>query len=183
MTEDARSHLDISAAKDTAGSAVYSGLLNQLLAEEEATKNSLEQRSLAIISSAGALIAILLGLVGLIYQTNQLAAPMLARWLLLFSVATFVIAGILGVLANNPMAYEVFGQDALDRMVEKQYWDGPPEIGTWRVARLRVRLIEKARKQNARKARYLRWAIRAGGFGVVLAGLSVISLLLSRPST
>jgi hypothetical protein len=143
-------------------SAVYGDLLKELLADEQAAKASLEQRGLAVVSSAGALVTLLLGIVGLAYNVNRVSTPVVARWLLLLSVFAFVVAGILGILTNKPMGYEVFGQDALSKMVEKRYWNGPKEVGAWRVARLQVRLVGNARAQNAKKAHRLRQAIWAG---------------------
>lgn len=179
--EDGSEEADTSGSSGTAGEAVYGQLLSQLLKEEEDTKTSLEQRGLAVVSSAGALVTLLVGIVGLGYRPGRVALPALARWFLVSSVMTFVIAGILGVLTNRPMGYKVFGQDALDKMVKPQYWYGPPEIGAWRVARFRVALIKNARQQNAKKARRLRQAIWAGGFGIIFAALSVTSLLFQRP--
>jgi hypothetical protein len=161
-------------------SGVYGDILKELLADEQAAKASLEQRGLAVVSSAGALVTLLLGIVGLAYKVDRVSTPIVARWLLLLSVIAFVVASIFGILTNKPMGYEAFGQDALSKMVEKRYWNGPREVGAWRVARLQVRLVGNARAQNAKKARRLRQAIWAGGCGILFAALSVIALLFQQ---
>ena len=91
-------------------SAIYGDLLQEFLADEQATKASLEQRGLAVVSSAGALVTLLLGIVGLAYNIDRITIPLIARLLLLLSVLAFVVASILGILTNKPMGYEALGR-------------------------------------------------------------------------
>jgi uncharacterized membrane protein len=178
MNDSSSGTAAIPTAATAAASDIYGDFLKELLIDEQAVKASLEQRGLAVVSSAGALVTLLLGIVGLVYNVDRVNnTPIVARWLLLLSVAAFVLASIFGILTNKPMGYEAVGQDALRKMVEKQYWNGPREVGAWRIARLRARLVGNARVQNAKKAQRLRQAVWAGGCGILFAALSVIDLL------
>jgi hypothetical protein len=160
-----------------AGRLVYDDLLKQLLTEEDTRKQSLEQRGLQVVSGVGALVTLLLALIGLAVN-GETAVPAATRWLLILGVGAFVAAGVFAILTNKPHGYQVFGQAALDRMVDRTFWDGDETIAAWRVAQLRVQLIKQARSNNQQKARRLRQAIYAAGAGIGFLALGAAILLV-----
>jgi hypothetical protein len=67
----------------------------------------------------------------------------------------------------------------LRRIIEEQYWVGPPEIGSRRSAEVRVDMILSARKANRRKGRLLVGAMVLEVAAVALVGAAVAVILLA----
>ncbi|HVQ93574.1 MAG TPA: hypothetical protein VMU51_21230 [Mycobacteriales bacterium] len=80
----------------------YQKLLLDQLADERATKTSLEQRGIAVISTAGTLVAITLGFVGLANRGDTNVLPATAMLLLMIALSLLVGASAGGLLINLP---------------------------------------------------------------------------------
>src|SRR5450759_1552348 len=102
-----RAHSEL---ESVAGSA-FGPLIADQLTQMRAQKGSLEQRALAVITSSGALVALLFAFTAVansvkgLGTTGAAALPSSARVLMVISVALFVIAVLLALMVNLAFQY------------------------------------------------------------------------------
>lgn len=158
---------------DSAGQ-VLSALANDELQQERRRKDSIEQRGITVITSAGVLVTLLLAFAG-IAGTDQLhALSPLGRDLMGGSLLLFAISAVLGLLANTVAQYTEAKVSTLQNLIEN-YWDYPASDAAKEVAVIHAKSATSARAKNDTKAQLLRWAIIAEVCAVVLlaAGATV----------
>ncbi len=161
----------------TAGDA-YSELIGEQLAEERERKTSLEQRGLAVITTAGVLVSLLLGLAAVVTSAKGFAVPDLARYLLAVALALFLGAAVTGIVTNWPRKYIEVADSDLERLTQPNLWEGPVLVGSRRAAEVRVMILRKARAINRAKARVLNWAMVLEVAAVAVVAVSVAVILL-----
>jgi hypothetical protein len=154
---------------------VYGNLLAKLLAFETERKASIEQRGVAVITSSGVLVSLLIALSALLIgQRSEDHFGGVSRAIIIASVAAFIVAAIFGVVANAPRTYEGFSESDLDRIVSKYSWSANGEEAALLVAQQQARELKTAVKINNRKADYIQWAIIAQVIGVGLVAMAII---------
>lgn len=72
------------------------------------------------------------------------------------------------------MRYDEAALDELRRLVEEKYWTGRAIVATRRTAGLRLKILQKGRDTNERKAALLTVATWAQLVAVVAIGLMVV---------
>ncbi|SFW74809.1 hypothetical protein [Amycolatopsis australiensis] len=138
----------------------HSLLLDQLT-EERRKKGSLEQRGIAIISTSGTLVAIVLGFVALATRNPAFVPPATVVALLVVALAGLVVAAAAGLLVNAPARMPVIDAQELLAIAEQTDWDHVDADSRRAEYRLQAQLLMEIRRVN-------RWRAR-----VVLAGLLV----------
>jgi hypothetical protein len=140
-----------------------------MLSEQSARKGSIEQRALAVITTSGALVSLLVALSALLGSNAKLHLRAGPRATLVAAVVFFVVAAILALVTNSPRAYLEFGPKDLDRMLAE--WNSGGEDARWLVSQAHASLIKRATKLNDNKALLLQIAV-----GVEVAAVSLVAL-------
>ena len=160
----------------TAG-AHYSSLITDQLEYEQAAKQSLEQRGVAVITTAGTLVAVLLSLGALVTSSKEFEPPLVAEALVIVALLLFIAACAAAVATNRVRAYEVPDIDALSRLLDERFQAGSSAVGERRVADLRLTMLKTVRRQNERKATALQWALRLQVGAVTSLAVSIVVIV------
>jgi hypothetical protein len=146
------------------------------LEDELARKASLEQRALAIISTSGGLITLILALSALLLGKDPSAtlghAP---RTLLVMAVSVLVTAAILGLVANAPNRFYLFSAGDIDRMIGE--WEFNQEEAEILVAEMQARIVKNVAKSNNRKGRVVQFGVAFAVLGVTFVASAVVVAL------
>lgn len=171
MSEDARREKPALRAGD-----VYGPLIVTMLSEQAARKSSIEQRALAVITTSGALVSLLIALSALFFEKDaRLRLEAGPRAVLVTAVIVFVVAAILALMTNTPRAYRDFAAEDVDRMLKQ--WDSSEDDARWLVSQAHADHLKRAVKVNDKKALLLQIAVGAEVGAVSLVALSVILAL------
>lgn len=159
---------------------VYHELTRAQLHDAAATKESLERRGLAVVTTSGAVLTVILGAVSL--AGKHLEAPEGAILLGGLAMLAFIAAIVCGLIVNFPLGYRDPATSELRRLAETEaFWTGPVELGMRRVAGVEIDALDSARDTNGRKAIWLRTGIgiEAGAFiGLGVVGMLVLGSLI-----
>ncbi|HET6707089.1 hypothetical protein [Amycolatopsis sp.] len=152
----------------------FRALLDDQLSDERAKKNSLEQRGIAVISTAGTLVTITLGFVALATRTPTyvLGAPVVV--LLVVALGGLIVAAAAGLLVNLPARLPIVDAAELTAADEE---DDDPETEREVIAHLLTGL----RKVNRRRARILFAALLLEV--AALAVMAVAAVIALAPMT
>ncbi len=156
----------------------YDELLKDELAAEDARKDSLEARGVAVVTTSGALVTLLFALSALsteeqaTYELSDFASVVLAIALVLF-----VGAAIVALLINRPMDYIGAKVDDIEKLLNAESPSGS-EQARKDVAFARLTELRSARQINGRKADLLLRAMGLEVAAVVAVGVAVVSILL-----
>ena len=134
-----------------------------MLRDQDARKASLEQRGLAVVTTSGAIVTLLFGLVAVLTKTVTFELPKAGEQPLFWSLILFTVAAVAGVGVNVPLNYR--NVDLSDEARFWRWWDAPARSGDERIAITRVRAYQRARKFNGVKA----WVLVAGVAAEVVA--------------
>lgn len=172
VSEDARDERPARRAGD-----VYGPLMVTMLSEQAARKSSIEQRALAVITTSGALVSLLVALSALLLGKDAgLRLHAGPRAALVAAVVAFVAAAILALMANTPRAYRDFAPEDVDRMLAE--WDSGGEDALWLVSQAHADHLKRATEANEKKALLLQIAVGAEVGAVALIALGVVLTLI-----
>jgi hypothetical protein len=156
---------------------VYGPLLTEKLLAEMGHKASIEQRGLAVITTSGVLVSLLVALSALVLGKEPIHFLSGAtRGLMIGAVILFVIAAGLGLLVNRPRRYWGLAPDDLDRIVAQ--WMADEDEAAFVVGQQRVAELRNSMVANDRKAEALQRAIVAEVMGVAMVAAAVVVGLL-----
>ncbi len=152
------------------------------LAEARATKASLEQRALGLVSVSGAFVTALFGLIAFLTRTGSRELPSKAELPVYISLGLFVAAALLALIASAPGKYRgVTGGSQDDDLgletVVRTRWGDPPATARRRVALTRLVILDPYKSRNTRNGRLLIAATVAQA-GAVLALAVAVALVL-----
>jgi hypothetical protein len=153
---------------------VFATLVEAVLAEERELKISLMQRATNVITGAGVLVSVSLGIGTLVYRTPLVGVPAVAVGAFGAAVVLLLGAALLALLVNAPQ-----GQDALDleslrlRPLQRSDWDRVDD-SELEVYQLRLALAAALSTANQRRGRRLTAALTLELFA--LAGLAVAAI-------
>ncbi len=162
-----------SPCEDTAG-PVYSEMISDARREESDRKTSLEQRGGFVISTSGALVTLLIGVLAVANRPEGAQIPAPAREHLSWAMFAFAGAAVLAVFTNLPLLYGGADPDILRERVQLEMWQGRRDVAARRVAEMWVTAIESAQRQNGRKG----WALFAG-FLLEVAAVALLAWTVS----
>lgn len=156
---------------------VYAPLLVSMLSEQSARKSSVEQRALAVITTSGGLVSLLVALSALLLGKNtEFRLNAGARTIIVAAVVAFVAAAILALTANTPRGYLDFAPEDVDRMLNE--FESSEEDARWLVAQARADYLKRAMRLNDNKAHLLQIAVATEVAGVALVALGVVLTLI-----
>lgn len=165
---------------ESAGDA-YGPLITEQLTQERARKGSLEQRSLAVITTSGGLVALVFALPALATKAQPTyVLPPNAGGLIVVALVLFIVAAILALAANLPRGYHEVDETDLAHMVTEEWWDDSDKAGAERQASAaRVAIITSAREISDQKAFILSIAVGAEVLAVISLAAAV-GIIFSR---
>ena len=149
---------DVGVAHDDGAVDVYAAYVAEQVALQEARKASIESRALVVITSAGALATLLLGLAAFASNGDTIELSDRAQGWLRAAVVAFVIAGVLALVANTPLLYRRVILSELSAAVEEAD-DDTRSFAVKAVAFNRLALVANAAKLNGWKAFVLMLAL------------------------
>lgn len=156
---------------------VKGGAFNTLIADqlqaERSLSASLAQRGLAVVTTSGTLATLVFAFTALTTTAKQTpfhALPLGGRLLMVVSIAAFVVAAVLGLLAN---IWSNDQPEVPDNRLHELLDDGPwrdtdAVEGARKVAQEVERNIQEYRRGNRRSLRRIRLAV---GFEILAAAL------------
>ncbi len=159
---------------DSAG-AVYAEVVRDQLTGELDRKESFEQRGITVVTTSGVLVSLLFGFAAL---GASGPIPIDATTPLLLALGAFSLAAIFGLATNIPRPYEELEISALQRLVEKTWWEAAPSDGARRVAEARLVALGSARQRNTQKGNLLMTAIALEVLAVAALSTSVRLILV-----
>lgn len=154
------------------GSTVYSEYIKDQIAEQEARKESIEKRGLAVITTAGTIVSLLFGLVAVLTGTDKYTLPSGAEPWLGGALIAFVVAALAGIVTNMPLLYLAVEVPELRRLID-DFWSDKPEVAEKRVAATQLKVLTRAKSLNATKGWILVGAIATELVGVVFLALAI----------
>jgi hypothetical protein len=160
---------------DSAG-PILAAVVREQLGQERSRKNSLEQRGIAVITSSGVLVALLLGIAGLAGKDVIKHLPVHAMWLSLGALVFFTGAAILGLATN--WASEM-NQPSIKQLTElvSDYWSVPATDAEQFVAESYLGSLKSYREQGNKKANCLVWALRLEVLAIGVLAVAVGDIL------
>jgi hypothetical protein len=163
--------------QDISGQA-YTDLIGQQLTEERASKTSIEQRGMAVITSSGTLVTLLLAIAALVTSTKTFALGTVPKVTLGVSLVAFVVAAILGILINFPRSsYQEAKLDDVKKLVDDPAeWKASFEVGSQDTAAASLDILRAMRTVNTDKAQSLQRAMIAE---IVAIGLLAVTAILA----
>jgi len=155
---------------------VYRDYIKEQMAREEARKESLERRALAVVTAAGAFATVLFGLAAFSVDRTTFSLSGWAKVTLSFALLGFVASALLAIAVNYPVKYEDVKPDELRDAVQR---DPVAQSAAQRmVALTEVKALKKAREKNGNKADLLAWGIGAEGVAVGFVAATVLIIIL-----
>lgn len=159
---------------------IYAAFVTERLADQEARKESVERRGMAVVTTSGTLVSLLFGLVAFITDDDGFRIDAVGEAILLLGLVCFVAAAVLGLLTNLPRDYtnidptDAFGSDAL-----KQYWNDDRAAAHMRLTATRVGMVATAQTRNEEKAQLLLKAMIAEVVAVFFVAVAVGIMLIN----
>ena len=138
----------------------YAALVAAEVADKRASKESLERRGLQVVTTSGALLTIIFGLVSLVARDGGFAIPLDARPFLYLSLLAFTCATLFGLAANYPLEYLEVTPDGLRKTISGSNVNSE-YFGQVTVAKTQVRTLESYWRKNKWKARLVAFGIGA----------------------
>lgn len=155
---------------------IYGAYIKSLLDHEQDRKSVLEAKASAVITTSGALVTLLFGLVAVVTGAKNFKLPETSRDWLIAAVLLFVIATGLGTLtANIPVPY---GQATFQADQLQQAWGHPATAARENVAKAQLELIPVAAKRNDLKVKLVISATVAELLALGALAVAVILILI-----
>lgn len=134
-----------------------------------------------MITTSGVLVSLLLGLAALVTKANDFSLNAPARNMLVGALGLFVLAAIAGIVANLPLRYSGVPPGMFTALMTPERWVAGLVPTAFRTAEARVKILARARDQNAIKGRAVTFALLLEVAAVMYVAGSV-ALILLRPS-
>jgi hypothetical protein len=170
---------DFASSETTTVGDACKTLLDKQIEVERTKKGSLEARGLAVITTSGTLVTLLLGLSGVITTVHAFAPPLAARLLLIAAVVAFIFAAALGIYCNAPLRYRELDPESLRTMTAFGVWTAPGHEAEREIAIARLDSLIRASDVNEDKATALLIATTIEVIAMVFTGLAA-AVILSR---
>jgi hypothetical protein len=168
----------VTADEASDGNAVYLAYIEAELKTERERKSSLDTRGANVVTSSGALFAVLAGL-STLGRASTVPTPAEVPSLLVLALLAFFSAGMLGIVAQWNRAYPVTKPEGLHSLLEK-HWVDSTEISRRRIALSYVDTLTVLRRGNKRKELALRLGYCCQAIAMMFLGPVVFLLLVAR---
>jgi len=155
----------------------YADLVKELLEAENAIVSGLETRGVAVVSTSGALVTLLLGLAGLATRVHSLRVSSSVLILASLAVVFFLLAGLVAMWINSPRKTSRPEARLLGDELWKR-WNLPhPYDPLKKATATRLALWATAQDLAQQKAWALLVALAAQAVAVILLGVAAIIVL------
>lgn len=145
----------MSAEAGSTGTETYAALIDRELDAQEARKASLEQRGLAVITTAGVLTSLLFGLAAFSTKSaHALVLPGNAHQLLIAALVLFFASAVAALVVNAPLVYQAIKPDDIRERLKETPVRGR-EAAARDIAFTQLKTLESAKKMNGVKG----WAL------------------------
>lgn len=158
--------------------SVYAGFMESELKAERDRKAALDSRGGNLVSSSGALFAVLAG-VGSIGRATDSPVPGEVPPLLVLALIGFFAAALFGISVQWNRQYQVVNTDGLRQIVD-DIWHESTGASMRRVSANYLRTIETLRKGNCNKELLLRFGYGCQVGATLLLGPVVFLLIAVR---
>ncbi|MDT0353369.1 hypothetical protein [Pseudonocardia charpentierae] len=159
--------------------AEYDAFLKDLLEAEEKRNSGMETRALAVVTSSGTLVTLLLALAALVTRVQQALLPGLAFAGAATAAVLFVAAAACAGVANAPSRGWGLRPHCL-RSELWERWGDASDNPVAKIAATRLKLWETTHKLTQRKAKLVFAAAVLQVTGALALTVAVISILGSR---
>ena len=158
------------------GGNVYAAYIQSLLDHEQDRKTVLEAKASSVVTTSGALVTLLFGLVAVVTGAETFKLPEASRGWLIAAILLFVVATGLGIAtANVPVPY---GRASFEIDELQQAWSQPTSAARANVAKAQLQLIPIAAKRNDLKVTLVISATLAELLAVGALAVAVILILV-----
>jgi hypothetical protein len=172
----ARANIEETEVEDDVRRALASEL-REMIQAERARKSASEARGLAVITTSGGLVVLLLGLAAFVIGKDRpLSEP--ATGFVVAGMALFVVASVLGITCNAPLRFPEIAPTSLLSMTRPDVWSTDGAQARRELAVAQIRIVESWRRINVLKARLLVAAITAEVAAV--AAITVAAILAAE---
>jgi hypothetical protein len=158
--------------------AVACAFIGEEVDAESDRKSSLESRAIAVITSSGTLVTLLLGLAALVTKSSTFVLDRPERWLLSASALLFVVSAALGIVASAPFRYLLVDPKSLTSTVAPNVWSEDGSVLHRELTTVRLAQLEDARTHNESRAEMLVAALAVQVLAVLLTAATVAVVLL-----
>lgn len=166
-------------ATEPKGSGVeYSVFLKDLVDSEEKRSTQMETRAIAVITTSGALVTLLLGLSTLVTRVQAATLPTFALWAAALAGVGFVASALCAALANSPWKEWGLKPACLRAELWERFGDNSDDP-TVKVMSTRLRIWESAHHATQRKAKLVFAAVALQGVAILTLTAVAISILIS----
>jgi hypothetical protein len=150
----------------------YADFIEKELVDQRASKASLEQRGLAVVSTSGVLVAVLFGFTTIARDGRALDIPASARLWFYVALGAFAVAAAFALAVMIPRGYDATNAVALADVLRDR-WQNPPWMARRRVAATRLKIYASYRRGNRRKGILLALAIACEVCAVFLLAVAI----------
>jgi hypothetical protein len=156
---------------------IYSALVITRLTEEDKRGSSLQTRGVAVVTTSGTLVTLLVALSQFRVGGKVLPnLPAASRWLFAIAITAFVAAAFSGLMANLPRALVRPHLSSLVDLIKSE-WSAPASAAEKPVALARARQLQELETANDRVARAVFAGLVAEVLAVALAATAVLVAL------
>ena len=155
----------------------YVAFVKELLEAEEKRNAALETRSIAVVTTSGALVTLLLALGAWITRVQTAVIEQTALTLAFVSALLFVLAALLAIGGNAPWKVWAITPTSLSTELWAR-WLTPGDRPDEKVTATRLKQWESARKLSSKKANLLAGAVTAQALAVLVLTVALGIVLL-----
>lgn len=158
---------------------IYAAFIADALSREYARKQSLEQRGLAVITTAGTLVSLIFGF-AIFAGVKSIQLPVAGKVFIGSGLVAFLLAAIFGLRISRPLSkyYAPVAVSSLRHAVEPGSWIDDAIEAARKLAVYRVSELDSWRNGNGLKADALYRAVSAETAGVALITVGILIVLL-----
>lgn len=156
----------------------YAPFVEQELRSERERRTTLDARGQAVVTTSGVLVTILSTVTAIAINRKVLIVPGPVRYSILSTLACFIIAVILGILATINFKYDVASKSTLMQLSREHSADSR-EIAERNIVATNVATILTLRKGNDRKATFLFTALFAQLAALLSLAIAVLLAVIA----
>jgi hypothetical protein len=132
----------------------YASFIKELLEAEEKRSSSMETRALAVVTTSGTLVTLLLALAALVTRVQAFRVPGAALLLAGISAGSFVAAALCAMLSNVPWRVWGLRPECLKKELWER-WTYPDDDAVAKTTATRLAVWEQTHKLTQQKARFV----------------------------
>ncbi len=157
----------------------YVSFFDQELNSERERRSTLDGRGQAVVTTSGALVALLSAVGAIVIHRSTFVFPGNARYPLVSALILFVVAAFLGILAAVNFKYDVVSRDSLSQML-RGHWTDSDDMAAKNIATANVITIKTMRRGNNTKAALLLIALFTQLGAFLSLSVAVFLLIIAK---